>query len=39
MGPLAHDRRLDAMERFVSDAVDKGAKIKTGGKEKEKVTF
>ena len=34
MGPLAHDRRLDAMERFVSDAVDKGAKIKTGGKRK-----
>ena len=32
MGPLAHDRRLDAMSSFVSDAVDKGAKIRTGGK-------
>ena len=34
MGPLAHERRLDAMEMFVSDAVDKGAKVKTGGKRK-----
>jgi succinate-semialdehyde dehydrogenase/glutarate-semialdehyde dehydrogenase len=34
MGPLAHDRRLDAMEMFVSDAVSKGAKVKTGGKRK-----
>ena len=32
MGPLAHDRRLTAIEEFVSDAVDKGAKIHTGGK-------
>ena len=31
MGPLAHDRRLEAMEGFVSDAVGKGADIKTGG--------
>ena len=31
MGPLAHERRLEAMEGFVSDAVDKGAKIQTGG--------
>ena len=34
MGPLAHDRRLEAMEMFVSDAIDKGAKVKTGGKRK-----
>ena len=31
MGPLAHDRRLDAMEAVVSDAVEKGAKVETGG--------
>jgi len=34
MGPLAHDRRLTAIEDFVSDAVQKGAKIRTGGKRK-----
>ena len=27
MGPLAHDRRLTAIEGFVSDAVEKGANI------------
>ena len=32
MGPLAHDRRLTAIEGFVSDAIEKGAKIITGGK-------
>ena len=32
MGPLAHDRRLEAMEAFVLDAKNKGAKIRTGGK-------
>ena len=32
MGPLAHARRVEAMESFVSDAVAKGAKIQTGGK-------
>jgi hypothetical protein len=26
-----HDRRLQAIEGFVSDAVDKGAEIQTGG--------
>lgn len=31
MGPLAHDRRVKAMEGFVGDAVEKGAKIETGG--------
>jgi succinate-semialdehyde dehydrogenase / glutarate-semialdehyde dehydrogenase len=31
MGPLAHDRRVTAMEGFVSDAVEKGAQIQTGG--------
>jgi succinate-semialdehyde dehydrogenase / glutarate-semialdehyde dehydrogenase len=32
MGPLAHDRRLDAMEAFVGDAVAKGARLETGGR-------
>jgi succinate-semialdehyde dehydrogenase/glutarate-semialdehyde dehydrogenase len=32
MGPLAHERRLDAIEAFVADAVAKGAKVATGGK-------
>jgi succinate-semialdehyde dehydrogenase / glutarate-semialdehyde dehydrogenase len=31
MGPLAHDMRLQAIEGFVSDAVDHGAEIQTGG--------
>ena len=31
MGPLAHSRRLDAIEGFVTDAVAKGAKLETGG--------
>ena len=34
MGPLAHDRRLTAIEGFVADAVENGAKILTGGKRK-----
>ena len=32
MGPLAHARRLDAIEAFVGDAVAKGAKLETGGR-------
>ncbi|MGE0425556.1 MAG: NAD-dependent succinate-semialdehyde dehydrogenase [Reyranellaceae bacterium] len=32
MGPLANDRRLQAMDAFVGDAVAKGAKVRTGGK-------
>jgi succinate-semialdehyde dehydrogenase/glutarate-semialdehyde dehydrogenase len=32
MGPLANPRRLDAMEGFVADARQRGAKIATGGK-------
>src|ERR1035438_1524194 len=31
MGPLAHDRRLHAIQGFVSYAVDHGAEIQTGG--------
>lgn len=32
MGPLANGRRIDAMEAFVADAVQKGAKLAAGGK-------
>lgn len=32
MGPLAHERRVRAMEAFVQDAVIRGAKILTGGR-------
>jgi succinate-semialdehyde dehydrogenase/glutarate-semialdehyde dehydrogenase len=32
MGPMANPRRLEAMDAFVADARDKGAKIETGGK-------
>ena len=31
MGPLVAERRLHAMDSFVSDAIAKGAKIQTGG--------
>jgi succinate-semialdehyde dehydrogenase/glutarate-semialdehyde dehydrogenase len=32
MGPLANARRIDAMERLIGDAVDKGGKLLTGGR-------
>ena len=32
MGPLAHDRRISAMESFVADAQASGAELTTGGK-------
>ncbi|ACZ77685.1 Aldehyde dehydrogenase (NAD(+)) [Dickeya parazeae Ech586] len=32
MGPLANARRLSSMQRLISDAVNKGAKLTTGGK-------
>jgi succinate-semialdehyde dehydrogenase/glutarate-semialdehyde dehydrogenase len=31
MGPLANERRLAAMERLIGDAVERGAKLATGG--------
>src|SRR5260370_9779764 len=34
MGPLVAERRLHAMDAIVSDAIAKGAKIKTGGQRK-----
>jgi succinate-semialdehyde dehydrogenase/glutarate-semialdehyde dehydrogenase len=32
MGPLAHARRIEAMEGFVADAEEKGVEVRTGGK-------
>lgn len=32
MGPLAHARRVEAIESFVADAIEKGAELKAGGK-------
>lgn len=32
MGPLAHGRRVTAMEAMVADALDRGARLVTGGK-------
>jgi succinate-semialdehyde dehydrogenase/glutarate-semialdehyde dehydrogenase len=32
MGPLANPRRIDAIQSFVHDAQEKGAKVATGGK-------
>jgi succinate-semialdehyde dehydrogenase/glutarate-semialdehyde dehydrogenase len=31
MGPMANPRRIAAMEAFIADAVQKGARLKTGG--------
>ncbi|WP_353642555.1 NAD-dependent succinate-semialdehyde dehydrogenase [Mesorhizobium sp. WSM2239] len=31
MGPMANARRIEAMQRLVQDAVDRGARIETGG--------
>lgn len=32
MGPLINQRRVDAMEEFVADALDHGSNLETGGK-------
>jgi succinate-semialdehyde dehydrogenase/glutarate-semialdehyde dehydrogenase len=39
MGPLAHDRRLAAVEELVQDAVDLGAKIHCGGQRPKNVGY
>jgi len=31
MGPLAHERRVEAMQQFVNDATERGAKVLLGG--------
>ena len=39
MGPLAHDRRLTAVEELVQDAEDLGAKIHCGGQRPKNVGY
>lgn len=39
MGPLIHSRRIDEMERFVDDAVDRGARLLCGGRRAERPGF
>ena len=39
MGPLAHARRIDDMERFVDDAVAQGARLLTGGHRVERAGY
>ena len=34
MGPLANRRRVEAMETFVQDAIDRGGKVQTGGERR-----
>ena len=31
MGPLAHERRVPTMDEFIGDAVERGARVETGG--------
>lgn len=35
MGPMAHQRGIESLERFVTDAIEKGAKVRLGGKRLE----
>lgn len=39
MGPLAHARRVDAMDAFVADAVQQGAKIEMGGERSNDIGY
>lgn len=39
MGPMANARRIDAMERLTTDAVNRGAKVETGGKRLDRPGF
>lgn len=39
MGPMAHQRGLESLERFVSDAIEKGANVRLGGKRLEDKGF
>ncbi|MGY3573060.1 NAD-dependent succinate-semialdehyde dehydrogenase [Bradyrhizobium sp. USDA 4504] len=39
MGPMANARRVDAMERLTKDAVDRGARVETGGKRVDRPGF
>ena len=39
MGPLANDRRIQAMHRLMEDAVQRGAKVLTGGAPRQRPGF
>lgn len=39
MGPMANVRRIEAMERLTKDAVDRGARVETGGKRIDRPGF
>ncbi len=39
MGPMANARRIAAMERLTNDAVDRGARVETGGKRIDRPGF
>lgn len=39
MGPMANARRIGAMERLTKDAVDRGARVETGGKRIDRPGF
>lgn len=39
MGPMANARRIEAMARLTKDAVDRGARIETGGKRIDRPGF
>jgi len=39
MGPVANDRRLAAMEILVKDALDKGARLRAGGKRRGNIGY
>jgi succinate-semialdehyde dehydrogenase/glutarate-semialdehyde dehydrogenase len=39
MGPMASERRVEAMKRLTKDAIDRGAKLETGGKRLDRPGF
>ncbi|WP_027155862.1 NAD-dependent succinate-semialdehyde dehydrogenase [Mesorhizobium sp. WSM2561] len=39
MGPMANVRRIEAMQRLIKDAVDRGARIETGGTRLDRTGF
>lgn len=39
MGPMAHQRGLESLKRFVNDAIEKGAKVRLGGKRLDQKGF
>ncbi|UPK05771.1 aldehyde dehydrogenase family protein [Bradyrhizobium sp. 170] len=39
MGPMANARRIEAMERLTKDAINRGARVETGGKRLDRPGF